>query len=140
MAQIALTLAPVLTLALTITGGMSLVTLANPLPANGGHTLTLVPASPTVLTAVAPILRGPKGDSGDVGPRGPQGQSAATTTPYVQQVPGHVWTCPHNLNRYPGVTVVDTLGQVITPDIYYIDSNIVRITHGSAIAGTVYFN
>lgn len=86
MAQIALTLAPVLTLALTITGGMSLVTLANPLPANGGHTLTLVPTGPTVLTAVAPILRGPKGDNGDVGPRGLPGLDGGLSAAQVEAI------------------------------------------------------
>lgn len=68
MAVIALTLAPALTVALTLAGGGSLVTLANPVPAGPAHTLTLAAAGPTVLTAVAELLRGPKGEPGPAGP------------------------------------------------------------------------
>lgn len=79
-----------------------------------------------------------KGDKGEKGDRGVAGTGATTT--YVQSLPSAVWTCPHNLQQYPSVTVVDPLGQVIIPDVFYIDNNIVRVTHGSAISGTVYFN
>ncbi len=68
MSVIAITLAPVLSVALTLTGGTSLVTLANPLPAAAGYTLTLVPAGPTVVAAVGELLRGPRGVPGAAGP------------------------------------------------------------------------
>lgn len=89
---------------------------------------------------VISVLQPSVGLQGGRGPQGPPGPSGGTTTPFVQATASAVWTCPHNLGRYPGVTVTDGLGNVVTPDIQYIDDNIVRITNGSPIAGTVYFN
>lgn len=57
-----------------------------------------------------------------------------------QTIPLSVWTIPHNLNKFPSITVCDPLGNIIYPDVKYIDSNIVQITHGSAFAGKAYLN
>lgn len=65
--------------------------------------------------------------------------SSATFT-WTQSIPLSVWTIPHNLNKFPSVNVVDTLGNVIYPDVSYVDSNTVQITHGSAFAGKAYLN
>lgn len=65
---------------------------------------------------------------------------SATTFTWTQSIPLSVWTIPHNLNKFPCVAVVDTLGNVIYPDVSYVDSNIVQITHGSAFAGKAYLN
>jgi hypothetical protein len=51
-----------------------------------------------------------------------------------------VWTVPHNLGRYPSVTVADHLGNVITPDVRYLDDDMVQITHGTALTGYAYCN
>lgn len=56
------------------------------------------------------------------------------TTPLV------VWTIPHNLNKYPSVSVVDNLGNVVYSDVSYVDSNTVQVTYGSAFAGKAYLN
>ena len=70
MAVIALTLAPALTVALTLALASegALVTLTNPAPGAAPHTLTLAAAGPVVLAAVAELLRGPKGEPGAAGP------------------------------------------------------------------------
>lgn len=135
MAVIALTLAPALTVALTLTLASegALVTLTNPAPGAAAHTLTLAPAGPVVLAAVAELLRGPKGEPGAAG-------AMALGATYTQSDAAAIWTVPHNLDRYPGVTVTDHLGNVISADVSYVDSNIVRITHGMALTGTVYLN
>lgn len=51
-----------------------------------------------------------------------------------------VWTIPHNLNRFPSVTVVDTLGNRVESDVQYLDANMVQVNHGSALAGRAYLN
>lgn len=57
-----------------------------------------------------------------------------------QTTPLAIWTIPHNLNKYPSVTVCDTQGSIIYQDVKYLDNNTVQITHGSAFAGKAYLN
>lgn len=59
---------------------------------------------------------------------------------HAQAAPAAVWTVPHNLGRYPSITVTDHLGAVVVPDVLYVSSAIVQVTHGSAIAGFAYCN
>lgn len=137
MAVITLTLVPALTVALTLVGGSSALTLDAPVTAPAR--ITLVPAGPLVLTAVAELMSGPTGPQGEPGAPGAPGAMALGVT-YTQSDAAAIWTVPHNLGRYPGVTVTDHLGNVISADVSYVDSNIVRITHGMALTGTVYLN
>ena len=75
-----------------------------------------------------------------VGTQGPVGGGAGGTYSHSQSTAGAVWTVPHNLNRRPNVTTTDNLDRVIVGDVAYIDSNIVQITHGSALTGFAYFS
>lgn len=50
------------------------------------------------------------------------------------------WTIAHNLNKFPSITVVDTGGNELVPDINYVDANNVVITFGGATSGKAYFN
>ena len=59
---------------------------------------------------------------------------------HTQASPATVWTVPHNLGRYPSITVTDHLGNVVQPDVQYVSASIVQVTHGSAIAGFAYCN
>lgn len=93
---------------------------------------------PAVILEVA--QQGPVGPPGAPGAQGVPGPPGGAIALYTQSLASATWTCPHNLGRYPGVTVTDGLGNVVTADIFYVDENIVRVTHGSAIAGVVYFN
>ncbi|BCG26445.1 hypothetical protein TUM18999_57310 [Pseudomonas tohonis] len=77
------------------------------------------------------------------GPQGPSGRDGApggTTFQWDQTIALAVWTVPHNLQRFPSVTVVDHLGNRVEPDVTYIDDNIVQITHGRPEIGRAYFN
>jgi hypothetical protein len=64
----------------------------------------------------------------------------SSTFTWIQTIPLNVWTVPHNLSKFPSVTVVDALGNIVYPDVSYVDSNTVQITHGSAFAGKAYLN
>ena len=65
---------------------------------------------------------------------------SSTTFTWTQSIALSVWTIPHNLNKFPSISVCDTLGNLIYPDVSYVDSNTVQITHGSAFAGKAYLN
>lgn len=74
-----------------------------------------------------PILRGLPGDAG-------------SRFTHTQSSPAAVWTVAHNLNSKPSVMVVDDLDRQIFADVEWLDTNTVRVTHGSSIIGSVYCN
>ena len=59
---------------------------------------------------------------------------------HTQSVAASVWTAPHNLGRWPSVSVVDNLGNQVEPDVFYVDANIVQIAHGAPMVGKAFFN
>lgn len=120
MAQIAITLAPALSVELTLAGVGSAATVGKP---------------PSIVgTALFEMMRGPQGLPGVSG-----GAGGATYT-HTQSIALAVWTVPHNLGRYPSVNVTDLLGRLIVPDVVYLDENVVQITHGLPLAGFAYCN
>lgn len=101
----------------------------------GSYTLASNQAMPVVVQAgvratleVLQVHMGLRGEAG----------SAGGIYSHSQSIAGAVWTVPHNLNRRPNVTTTDNLDRVIVGDVAYIDSNIVQITHGSALTGFAY--
>ena len=106
--------------------------------------ITVIALAPAPLTVVAveaaPVVVVPAGFGlqGIPGPPGAPG--TADSYEHTQSIPLAIWTVPHNLGRHPSVTVTNTLGEVITPDVNYIDATTVQITHGTALAGFVYCN
>lgn len=70
------------------------------------------------------------------GAPGPTGEGFVWT----QSIALSTWTIPHNRAGYPSVTVVDTAGRKVEPDVQYIDENIVQVTHGSPFAGKAFLN
>ena len=63
-----------------------------------------------------------------------------STYTWTQSISLAVWTIPHNLGRFPSVTVVDNLNNKIEPDIQYIDNNSLQIINGVALVGKAYLN
>ena len=57
-------------------------------------------------------------------------QVAASTT----------WNIPHNLGKFPSITVIDTGDTVVTGEYTYIDNNNVTLTFSAAFAGKAYLN
>lgn len=62
------------------------------------------------------------------------------TEAFEQATPLATWTVPHNLNRYPSVTVTDHLGSVLLADVQYVDANTVQINHSVPMIGKAYCN
>ena len=90
------------------------------------------PASPAVVVT--------RGIPGPQGPQGPPGGGAGATYTHIQSVAAAVWTVPHNLGRYPSITVVDNLGGQLYPDVRYLDADIAQITHSVPLTGRAYCN
>jgi hypothetical protein len=104
-------------------------------PTLGSGSDSTVGKPPVVVgTALFEMLRGQQGLPGTPGSAG------GSSYTHTQSIALAVWTIPHNLGRYPSVTVTDTLGRVIVPDVEYLDSNTVQVTHGVPLAGFAYCN
>jgi sorbitol-specific phosphotransferase system component IIA len=71
--------------------------------------------------------------------QGPPGVSGASFV-YSQGSASDTWAITHNLDRYPSVTVVDSLGREVEGDVRYIDSNHVTIYFTAGFAGQAYLN
>ena len=57
-----------------------------------------------------------------------------------QNVASAVWNIPHNLRKYPSVTVVDSAGTMVMGDLDYVDENNVTLTFSSPFSGTAHLN
>lgn len=77
---------------------------------------------------------GPQGIAGPAGPAGGE--------PYVwdQAIPASTWTIPHNLGRFPSITVVDSSHAVVEGEYEYVDGNNIVLTFSAAFSGTAYLN
>lgn len=111
--------------------------------------LILKPVGPDQISIeIAQVVKGDKGDPGEEGPPGPPGEPGPIGPPgpplgtftWTQTSALTIWTIPHNLGRFPSVTVVNGSDVVVTPDIRYMDNNTVRVTHSVALTGKAYLN
>lgn len=85
---------------------------------------------------------GPTGaDSTVPGPPGPMGPPGPETTYIFTQVSASAtWNIVHDLDRYPSVTVVDTGGSEIIPNVLYISADELTLSFGAATSGKAYLN
>ena len=66
--------------------------------------------------------------------------SADKTYEFQQTKVSSEWDIIHNLNKYPSVTITDALGNVMSGDVQYIDSNQLKITLQTSCNGWAYLN
>jgi hypothetical protein len=62
------------------------------------------------------------------------------TFEYTQVSPAVTWNIQHNLNKFPSITVIDTLDTVVVGEYTYIDNNNVTLTFSAGFAGKAYLN
>jgi hypothetical protein len=107
------------------TGGT--ITGAGAVPTGGatGQVLAKVTATNYDVAWAAPATGGGGGDLSFV---------------FTQVAPATSWPVPHNLGKFPSVSVVDSGGSWILPSILYVDSNNVTINFGAATSGKAYCN
>jgi len=82
---------------------------------------------------------GPPGAAGPAGPAGPPGVDAPTYV-FSQPTPAASWTITHSLGQYPSVSVVDTGGSVVLPDVHYDSADALTVTFDSPTSGKAYLN
>lgn len=67
------------------------------------------------------------------------GISAASYV-FTQVAAAATWTIVHNLARWPSVSVVDSGGTVLIPDVHYTSANQLEVSFGGATSGKAYLN
>ena len=65
---------------------------------------------------------------------------ARATYVHSQMSASDVWDITHNLNKRPGVTVIDSGDSVVMGDITYINDNRLVITFSAPFSGKAYLN
>ena len=66
--------------------------------------------------------------------------SPGTTYIHTQSTLAAVWVITHNLGQYPSVTVVDTGGTIILPDVHYDSAIQITVTFAAPTSGKAYLN
>lgn len=59
---------------------------------------------------------------------------------HTQTVLESVWVVTHSLGKYPSVTVTDAAGAVVFGSVRHINDNVLTVTFGTTVTGTVYCN
>lgn len=59
---------------------------------------------------------------------------------FVQSVPTNIWQINHRLHKFPSVTVIDSAGTQVIPEIKYIDRDNVEIEFIGSFSGTAFLN
>lgn len=70
----------------------------------------------------------------------PASPAGGASYQHTQATPAAIWTVAHNLGRRPSVSVTDHLGNLVLPDVAYVDDDIVQVTHGVPLTGYAYCN
>lgn len=59
---------------------------------------------------------------------------------HAQLSANNSWLVPHNLNRYPSVTITDSAGSVVIGNVTYLSPTQIRLDFSAAFSGTAYLN
>lgn len=68
------------------------------------------------------------------------GGGGSSTFVFRQTSASARWVIPHNLAKFPSVTVVDSSGRVVVGDVAYQDGNNLTVTFSGAFSGVAYLN
>tara|TARA_R110002167_G_scaffold190373_1_gene392667 strand:- start:3004 stop:3693 length:690 start_codon:yes stop_codon:yes gene_type:complete len=63
-----------------------------------------------------------------------------TTFIFEQDTPVTTWNVNHGLGKFPSITVINTIGEVVYGEHLYVDSNNVTISFSAPFAGEAYLN
>ena len=59
---------------------------------------------------------------------------------HTQIAAANSWIIPHNLNKYPAITIVDSGGTVVIGEIEYINLNLADVKFNGIFSGKAYCN
>jgi len=71
---------------------------------------------------------------------GGAGGGGDLTYVFTQASAANPWLVTHSLGKYPAVSVVDSGGNEIIPDVHYVDAYSLTLTFAAATSGTAYMN
>lgn len=57
-----------------------------------------------------------------------------------QLAPSAVWTVPHQMGKFPSVTVVDSAGTRVFGDVSYVSPDLLTVTFSAPFGGVAYLN
>lgn len=101
--------------------------------------LQVVPPEIESLTITG--LAGPEGPPGPQGPPGPPGEAGVGANfRFIQATAALVWDITHTIPYRPAVTVVDSAGEIIVPDIQFISDVQIRLVFSAEVAGEAYLS
>lgn len=102
-------------------------------------TLHIVPPDVPDITIIG--LAGPPGPEGPPGPQGPPGEAGVGAYyRFIQATAATVWDITHTIPYRPAVTVVDSAGEIIVPDIQFISDVQIRLVFSAEVAGEAYLS
>ena len=59
---------------------------------------------------------------------------------FEQGIPSETWEIAHTLNKYPSVTIVDSMNTVVIGSIQYIEFGKIIVTFNGKFSGKAYLN
>jgi len=62
------------------------------------------------------------------------------TFTFIQAAPATTWTIPHNLGKFPSVSIINNNSIVINGEVTYTDNNNVTLNFSAGFSGTAYLN
>ena len=59
---------------------------------------------------------------------------------FIQSIASNTWSIPHNLSKFPSVTIVDSAGDEVEGDVHYINNQSLNIVFSASFSGKAYLN
>jgi|SRR5215472_4120825 len=87
-------------------------------------------------TAIQSVLNGNIDDSNLAGITGDH----IATFVFVQSTASALWSIAHNFGKYPSIEVVDSGGNLLWPDVDYVDANNISVSFANPTSGKAYLN
>jgi hypothetical protein len=88
--------------------------------------------SPDVIVLPTTGIPGPPGPPGPAGPE--------ISWEFTQLSAALHWVIDHDLNSFPSVTVVDSGGTEVLPDVIYVNNNQIELYFANPTSGKAYLN
>jgi hypothetical protein len=90
------------------------------------------------VASILAVISGPRGAKGEDGTV--QYAGADATFSWSPAEASDSWVISHTLNKYPSVTVFDTTGRLVIPEVTYLNTSLVQIDFAFPTSGTAVLN
>lgn len=83
---------------------------------------------------------GPQGSTGPTGPTGPQGPPRLVAYHHIQGASSSEWRITHDLDFYPNVTTMDSVGTIVEGELEHISENELVVTFALPFTGEAFLS